>query len=91
MDGLERDLYTGSRQSSETPFTSAALRITQHAPSFHLYQAGNPNPHASFTETGRDEWSVYLRKSDGLGVQLDLWRKEVIVNGGKLYSIQQAL
>lgn len=54
-------------------------------------QAGNPNPHASFTETGRDEWSVYLRKSDGLGVQLDLWRKEVIVNGGELYSIQQAL
>jgi DUF2075 family protein len=44
-----------------------------------------------FREVGRDEWSVYLLKSDGLPIQLDLHRKEVIWRGqGKLYDIKKA-
>ncbi|AFY68756.1 hypothetical protein Pse7367_0445 [Thalassoporum mexicanum PCC 7367] len=42
----------------------------------------------TFQETNRDEWSVYLVKSDGARVQLDLFKKEIILNGSnKLYDI----
>ncbi len=45
----------------------------------------------SFREVGRDDWSVYLLKSDGLNIQLDLHRQEVILRGqGKLYDIKKA-
>jgi len=51
------------------------------------YKRGRNNAHATFTETGRDQWSVYLRKSDGARLQLDLWKKEVKLSGRKLYTI----
>ncbi len=36
-----------------------------------------------FTEGGRDEWSVYLSdESRGVGLQLDLWTKDIIYSGG---------
>lgn len=54
------------------------------------YKRGQLDQHASFTELNRDEWSVYLRKSDGASVQLDLWKKEVIVNGGAMYTIEDS-
>jgi hypothetical protein len=42
----------------------------------------------TFRETNRDEWSVYLLKSDGATLQLDLFKKEIILNGSnKLYDI----
>ena len=44
-----------------------------------------------FTEIQRDEWSVYLRKSDGAFVQLDLYRKAVSVNGSDLYQIVKSV
>jgi len=43
--------------------------------------------HARFTETNRDEWSVYLRKSDGANIQLDLHTKKVNVNRSPAFSI----
>ena len=36
-----------------------------------------------FIEGGRDEWSVYLSdESRGVGLQLDLWTKDIIYSGG---------
>ncbi|MEM7454038.1 MAG: hypothetical protein AAF456_06745 [Planctomycetota bacterium] len=37
-------------------------------------------PHGTLTEIQRDEWSVYLRRTDGTEVQIDLYRKEVSQN-----------
>ncbi|MEZ4885758.1 MAG: discoidin domain-containing protein [Chitinophagales bacterium] len=54
------------------------------------YKKGSRNPHATFTETGRDEWSVYLRKSDGANIQLDLHTKKVSLNRSSLYQIVEA-
>ena len=54
------------------------------------YKANKPKPHATFTEQNRDEWSVYLRKSDGARVQLDLWKKQVLVNGRAVYNIKRS-
>lgn len=49
----------------------------------------NSDGRFTFREIGRDEWSVYLLKSDGLRIQLDLHRQEVIWMGqGKLYDIK---
>ncbi len=45
---------------------------------------------ASFTEVNRDEWSVYLRKSDGLQIQLDLWTKTVKWSGKDQYNITES-
>jgi len=44
----------------------------------------------AFTETGRDEWSVYLNKSDGSKLQLDLHTSKVKYNGANLYNIARA-
>ena len=52
-----------------------------------VYKKGKRGIHATFTETGRDEWSVYLRKSDGARIQLDLHTKLISINGRKLYTI----
>jgi hypothetical protein len=52
-------------------------------------KTGKAQPHATFKETGRDEWSVYLKKHDGASVQLDLWKKKVIVNGNETYTIDR--
>jgi len=37
---------------------------------------------SSFTETGRDEWSVYLAGSSGDSAMLNLWLKEVTYRSG---------
>lgn len=43
--------------------------------------------HATFTETSRDDWSVYLKDGNrGIKVQIDLHRKKVLVNGIPLYT-----
>ena len=42
---------------------------------------GAGRPTFSFTETGRDEWSVYLiDQSRGMELQLDLFRRQVLWN-----------
>jgi len=51
------------------------------------YKKGKRGVHATFTETGRDEWSVYLRKSDGSRIQLDLYKKDISINGRQIYNI----
>ncbi|MBE9222090.1 hypothetical protein IQ215_05205 [Cyanobacterium stanieri LEGE 03274] len=51
----------------------------------------NSDGRFTFREENRDDWSVYLIKSDGLPIQLDLHRREVIWRGqGKLYDIEGA-
>lgn len=51
----------------------------------------NADGQFTFQELGRDDWSVYLLKSDGLRIQLDLYRQEVIWMGqGQLYKIEKA-
>jgi thiol-activated cytolysin len=43
---------------------------------------------SGFTETGRDEWSVYLRESSSnTTVQIDLWTKKVTLNSGGSSSV----
>lgn len=54
------------------------------------YKSGKTNVHATFTETNRDDWSVYLRKSDGANLQLDLHTKKVNINRSFLYNISDA-
>ncbi|MBK9759177.1 MAG: RICIN domain-containing protein [Flavobacteriales bacterium] len=55
----------------------------------------NPTGAYNFTETGRDEWSVYLRdEARKISIQLDLYRKKVSMTpdgGGKmdLYNIRE--
>ena len=42
-------------------------------------EVGKDGARFEFDETGRDEWSVYLRDaSRGVTIQLDLWRKKVV-------------
>jgi hypothetical protein len=51
-------------------------------------EAGNNNAERSrLTETGRDDWNVYLRKSDGATIQLDLQNKVIKLNGRTIYKI----
>ena len=47
--------------------------------------------HSHFTELNRDDWSVYLKKSDGLNIQLDLHTKKIKINGGNYYEINKAI
>ncbi len=54
------------------------------------YKKGSRSPHATFTESHRDEWSVYLTKSDGAKIQLDLHTKKVSLNRSALYQITEA-
>ncbi len=41
----------------------------------------------SFTENNRDDWSVYMTKSDGAQIQLDCYDEKVRINGSDLYDI----
>ena len=45
-----------------------------------------------FKETGRDQWSIYLRATDrdNVKIQLDLWTEQVKYNGSFLYKIIHA-
>ncbi|MFK7972202.1 MAG: hypothetical protein AB8F95_17665 [Bacteroidia bacterium] len=54
------------------------------------YKANNAKAHATFKETHRDEWTVYLKKSDGASVKLNLHTKKVIVNNRPSFSITSA-
>lgn len=54
------------------------------------YKKGKSSPHARFTETHRDEWSVYLRKNDGARIQLDLHTKKVSVNRTAHFTITKS-
>ena len=50
-----------------------------------------PDGRHTLTELQRDAWSVYLKKSDGARVQLDLHTKDITLNGSqKLYKIAAA-
>lgn len=51
------------------------------------YKANNRTVHGTFTENNRDEWSVYLTKSDGARIQIDLHRKQIFYNGHFLYNV----
>jgi hypothetical protein len=51
------------------------------------YIQGKREIHATFTETGRDQWSVYLRKSDGARVRLNLQTRSISLSGRKIYTI----
>lgn len=60
------------------------------------WKESNSQSNSNFVETGRDEWSVYLNDgSRQLGIQLDLWRKKVVMvqaNGTRtdLYDIVES-
>jgi hypothetical protein len=54
------------------------------------YKTGKVGAHASFRETHRDEWSVYLQKSDGARIQLDLHTKQMKVNNSVAANISTA-
>jgi hypothetical protein len=54
------------------------------------YKTGKVAAHASFRETHRDEWSVYLQKSDGARIQLDLHTKQMKVNNSVAANISAA-
>jgi hypothetical protein len=59
------------------------------------WHEGNGEGNHEFEETGRDEWSVYLLdRSRDMRIQLDLFRKEVIVGDGDarrpIYAIVDA-
>jgi hypothetical protein len=54
------------------------------------YKTGKVAAHASFRETHRDEWSVYLQKSDGARIQLDLHTKQMKVNNSVAANISTA-
>jgi hypothetical protein len=54
------------------------------------YKSGNPSAHATFKETHRDDWSVYLQKSDGARLQLDLHTKKINFNNNFLFTISDA-
>jgi len=80
---VTRVVYTGS--------SSGWFRQTSRGRWTEFKRSGSTSrAHATFTETGRDEWSVYLKKSDGARIQLDLYKKEVKFNGRKIYTIRGA-
>jgi cytolysin (calcineurin-like family phosphatase) len=54
------------------------------------YKPNASREHATFREEQRDEWSVYLRKTDGLFVQLDLFTKEVKIHNRAYYQISNS-
>ena len=54
------------------------------------YKANETTPHATFTERARDEWSIYLTKSNGLEVQLDLYTREVKIHNRAYYQIAES-
>ena len=59
---------------------------------WYEYKDGKSQLHAKFREVRRDEWNVYLKKSDGADVRLDIRNKKVYVNGrltGKIGSMTQ--
>jgi hypothetical protein len=51
------------------------------------YKAGSRKVHDTFTELNPDDWSVYLRKSNGARIQIDLHTKKITYNGNYLFSI----
>ena len=75
----------------------------EHSSGGFYYMGGSewveqsPDGTFTFTEVGRDEWSVYLQASDGrdVAIQLDLWTREIWYTGPNgehfvLYTITDA-
>lgn len=67
-------------------FSKGSFRQIRSGKTWVEYKSNNTE-HARFTETGRDRWNVYLRKSDGARIQLDLRNKVIKINGRRLYAI----
>ncbi len=67
-------------------FSKGSFRQIRSGKTWVEYKSNNTE-HARFTETGRDRWNVYLRKTDGARIQLDLRNKVIKLNGRRLYTI----
>lgn len=86
--GLNPKVIAVKRVAYNKNSRHAAGYFTQTSPkTWKEYKNGKTTVHGQLTEYARDQWSVYLKKADGLKVQLDLHRKEVIVNGESFYKI----
>ena len=50
---------------------------------------GNADNTFRFAETGRDQWSIYLKSVDrqDVRIQIDLWTEQIKYNGNFLYRI----
>lgn len=69
---VKRVVYKATSQNGAGSFENSSGKTW-----VEYKQAKGRTVHAQFTETGRDEWSVYMKKSDGATIQLDLWRKKI--------------
>ena len=67
-------------------YNGGSFRQRGNGKSWIEYKGRNVE-HARFTEIRRDSWNVYLRKSDGARIQLDLRNKVIKLNGRRLYAI----
>lgn len=94
----EQPLYTISKMSRENFVSGWTVnRVTFQGGM--LYETGSSKEWTEtnaegkeisrFTETNRDEWSVYLRKSDGSLLQIDLYVKTTFFTpvGGKQFEL----
>lgn len=43
----------------------------------------------SFTEDSRDDWSVYMTRTNGAKIQLDCYDEKIRLNGGNLYDVEE--
>lgn len=51
------------------------------------YKGNSRRVHDTFTENNRDEWSVYLTKSNGAAIQIDLHTKKMYYNRNFLFNV----
>ena len=70
--------YTGSETGSFEQLSSDT---------WAEYKKGSARIHATFKEYARDEWSVYMTKTDGAKIQIDLHTKEIYYNRNFLYKV----
>jgi len=56
--------------------------VTQTGPKAWTHYHANGNTFVNYTETGRDEWSVYLRSSRFTSVIINLWQKTFVMKEG---------
>ncbi|WP_367391256.1 hypothetical protein [Lewinella sp. LCG006] len=54
------------------------------------YKGNSRQVHDTFTENNRDEWSVYLTKSNGAAIQIDLHTKKMYYNRNFLFNVNGA-
>lgn len=53
-----------------------------------VWHEDNDDGRFAFKEMGRDEWSVYLLKTDGAVIQLDLYQRKFFIYDGPLTKEQ---